>query len=162
MEEKELLKLSAKELTDMGICPTCFNKKHNGALFGDSSNKMLYEDTDIECMFVPNPRAVGHMMISSRQHFHDMSEAPDELNEKIIRFAKQFMLILKNVLKCERVYLCTMCDGPMNHYHVQLIPRYSHEERGSHNFVKTRQAFVYNESISSQIKTLINNYAKSE
>ena len=162
MEDKDLLKLSAKELTDMGICPTCFNKKHNGALFGDSSQLMLFEDDDIECMFVLNPRAVGHMIISTKTHYHDMSEAPDSLNEKIIRFAKQFMIILKEVLKCERVYLCTMSDGPMNHYHIQLIPRYPHEERGSRNFVKARQPYIYDENISMQIKTLINNYVKSE
>ena len=42
--------------------------------------------------------------------------------EKIIRFARQFMIIIREVYQCERVYLCSMCDGLMNHYHVQLIP----------------------------------------
>mgnify|MGYP003299721288 CR=1 FL=1 len=58
------------------------------------------------------------------------------INEKIIRFVKVYMNIIVEVFGCERVYLCTMSDGPMNHYHVQLIPRYSFEERGSKNFVK--------------------------
>ena len=84
MNEKDLLKLSAKELTDMGICPTCLNRKYNGAIFGNDENLKLYEDEDIECLFVANPRAVGHMMISSKKHYHDMSEAPDKLNCKII------------------------------------------------------------------------------
>jgi diadenosine tetraphosphate (Ap4A) HIT family hydrolase len=53
------------------------------------------------------------------------------------------MNILKEVYKCESVYLCTMCDGPMNHFHVQLIPRYDYEKRGSTNFVKPR--FDYEE-----------------
>ena len=35
MDEKELMKLSAEELIDLGICPTCFNRKHNGVAFGD-------------------------------------------------------------------------------------------------------------------------------
>ena len=35
-----------------------------------------------------------------------------------------------------------MCDGPMNHFHVQLIPRYAHEKRGSKNFVKPRFEFI--------------------
>ena len=158
MKEKDLLKLSAKELTDMGICPTCLNRKYNGAIFGDDSQQKIYEDKDIECLFVSNPRAVGHMMISSQIHYHDMSEAPDALNEKIIRFAKQFMIILKKVFGCERVYLCTMSDGPMNHYHVQLIPRYSFEERGSKNFVKPRKTYVYNKKTFNQVKELINKY----
>ena len=160
MEEKDLLKLSAKELTDMGVCPTCLNRKYNGAIFGDDSNLKLYEDEDIECLFVANPRAVGHMMISTQKHYHDMSEAPDSINEKIIRFAKQFMIIIKQVYKCERVYLCTMSDGPMNHYHVQLIPRYKDEERGSQNFVKPRKSYVYDEKTFCKVKKLINQYVK--
>ena len=35
-----------------------------------------------------------------------------------------------------------MCDGPMNHFHVQLIPRYTFEKRGSKNFVKERKEYV--------------------
>ena len=159
MDEKDLLKLSAKELTDMGICPTCLNRKYNGAVFGDDSKLKLYEDKDIECLFVGNPRAVGHMMISTQKHYHDMSEAPNYINEKIIRFAKQFMIILKKVYKCERVYLCTMSDGPMNHYHVQLIPRYKDEERGSKNFVKPRKTYIYDEKVVSEIRKLIDDYA---
>ena len=158
MEEKDLLKLSPKELTDLGVCPTCLNRKYNGAVFGDDSQLKIYEDKDIECLFVANPRAVGHMMISTQTHYHDMSEAPDELNAKIIKFAKQFMIILKKVYGCERVYLCTMSDGPMNHYHVQLIPRYKNEERGSKNFVKPRKPYVYDETKVNKVKELINSY----
>ena len=161
MEDEKLLSLSPKELTDLGVCPTCLNRKHNGAIFGDDSKLKIYQDKDIECLFVANPRAEGHMMISSQNHYHDMSEAPDLLNEKIIRFAKQFMIILKKVFGCERVYLCTMSDGPMNHYHVQLIPRYSFEERGSKNFVKPRKTYVYDEAKFKKVKKLIDNYAKN-
>ena len=85
MNDKDLLKLSPAELVDLGICPTCFNRKHNGALYGDNTNTLLYVDDDIECFFVGNPRAEGHMCISTMQHFHDLSEAPDYINSKIIR-----------------------------------------------------------------------------
>lgn len=94
MDKEKLLKLSPAELVDLGICPTCFNRENGGALYGDNSDKMLYEDEDIECFFVGNPRAAGHMCISAMEHYHDMSEAPDHINEKIIRFAKRFMQIL--------------------------------------------------------------------
>ena len=159
MDEKELMKLSAGELVDLGIWPTCFNRKHNGAVFGDNSDKLLYEDNEIECFFVVNPRADGHMCISTIEHYDDMSEAPDDINEKIIRFSKQFMIILKEVYECERVYMCTMCDGPNNHYHIQLIPRYSYEKRGSMNFVKKRHNYVYNEIKVNKVRSLINEYA---
>ena len=159
MDERKLMKLSAGELTDLGICPTCFNRKHNGAVFGDNSDKLLYEENEIECFLVGNPRADGHMCISTIEHYHDMSEAPDYINEKIIRFAKRFMVILTAVYECERVYMCTMCDGPNNHYHIQLIPRYSYEKRGSQNFVKERHAYIHDEEKCSRVRALINEYA---
>lgn len=158
---EELLKLSPGELTDMGICPTCFNRENGGALYGDNSDKMLYEDEDIECFFVGNPRADGHMCISTIQHYYDMSEAPDHINEKIIRFAKQFMLIIREVYGCERVYMCTMCDGPNNHYHIQLIPRYAYEKRGSKNFVKPRKAYAADFEKLENARKRIEKYAQN-
>ena len=71
-----------------------------------------------------------------------MLEIPDDLCREVYVFAKKAMCALKTVYGAESVYLCTMCDGPMNHFHVQLIPRYSHEKRGSRNFVKERQAYI--------------------
>lgn len=161
MDKKELVKLSPAELTDMGICPTCLNRETNGAIYGDDTNLRIYEDKDIDCCFVANPRAKGHMMIASITHYHDMSEAPDWLNEKIVRFAKQFMKILCKEFGCERVYLCTMCDGKNNHYHVQLIPRYANEKRGSTNFVKERKAYEYDEEKLRNMQKAIQKYVDS-
>lgn len=160
LDVEKLSKLKPGDLTDMGICPTCFDRATNGALYGDDSNLLTYEDDEIECLFVPNPRAKGHMMISTKEHFHDMSEAPDNINEKIVRFAKAYMNIIKEVYGCVRVYLCTMADGPMNHYHVQLIPRYENEERGSKNFVKPRTKYEFNEIEFNKVKYLIKEKAK--
>ena len=159
MKKEELLNLSPGELVDLGICPTCFNRENGGALYGDNADKLLYEDEDIECFFVGNPRADGHMCISTVEHYHDMSEAPDFVNEKIVRFAKRFMRLLCDVYGCERVYLCTMCDGPNNHYHIQLIPRYAQEKRGSGNFVKPRKAYVFDKAKFEAVKKQIEQYA---
>ena len=155
MTKEELLKLSPGELTDLGICPTCFNRENGFILYGDNKDKMLYEDEDIECFFVGNPRADGHMCISTVRHYHDMSEAPDCINEKIVRFARRFMQILCRVYGCERVYMCTMCDGPMNHFHVQLIPRYASEKRGSKNFVKPRKEYIHDPEKIQQLRQLL-------
>lgn len=160
-KDDELLKLSPGELVDLGICPTCFNREHNGSLYGDMSDKLIFKDDEIEIFFVGNPRAEGHACISSINHYHDLSEAPDYLNEKIIRFSKQLIIIIKEVFKCERVYLCSMCDGPNNHYHVQLIPRYSYEKRGSKNFVKERKAYIYDDCSFKRVKTMLSEYAES-
>ena len=158
---KKYLGYSAKDLVDCGICPTCFNRQTNSSVFGDDSLLKVYEDDDIECLFVANPRADGHMMIAPKEHYHDMSEATDEINIKIIKFAKQLMIIIKEVFICERVYLCTMSDGPMNHYHVQLIPRYKSEKRGSENFVKPRQNYVFNKEKFDNVKHKIQKYVEN-
>lgn len=160
MTDRKLLKLTPAELVDQGICPTCFNRQHNGALYGDNQDKLLYIDNDIECFFVGNPRAKGHMCIATMMHYHDLSEAPDNLNEKIIRFTKQFMIIIKQVFECERVYICSMCDGLNNHYHIQLIPRYNCEKRGSNNFIKPRKNYIYDKEKFEKAKRLIDDYAK--
>lgn len=158
---KKYLGCSAKDLTDFGICPTCFNKQTNNSVYGDDSLRKIYEDNEIECSFVANPRAPGHMMISPKEHYHDMAEATDEINIKIIKFAKQVMLIIKEVFVCERVYLCTMSDGPMNHYHIQLIPRYSYEKRGSENFVKPRHNYVFDKVKFNLVKQKIQQYVSN-
>lgn len=159
--DNTLLKKSPGELVDLGICPTCFNRENGGVLYGENQHTLIYEDQDIECFFVKNPRAEGHMCISTITHYHDMSEAPDRINEKIVRFGKRFMIILREVYGCERVYMCTMCDGPNNHYHIQLIPRYGFEDRGSRNFVKPRKEYLYDEEKFNKTKEMITMYAKT-
>lgn len=158
--EDELKNLSPKELIDRGICPTCLNRSLGGAVYGDDHDLKLYTDEDVEISFVPNPRSKGHLIIASISHYQDFSEAPDYLNEKIMRYAKMLSNALKDIYGCVRVYLCTMCDGPMNHYHVQLIPRYSNEERGSGNFVKPRQKYEFDRAKFLALQRRILDYSK--
>ncbi len=135
-------KVTNADLTDAGICPTCFNRENGEVLYGDNSDKIIYEDEYFEVFLVGNPRANGHVAISTKKHFKDMMEVDDETCKRIYLLAKKVMIILKKVYASESVYLCTMCDGPMNHFHVQLIPRYDFEKRGSNNFVKPRMEYV--------------------
>ena len=136
-------KVSAGDLTDSGICPTCFDRSNNHVLYGDNEDMIIYENDEFECFLVGNPRANGHVAISTKKHFKDMMEVDDKTCQDIFLLSKKLMNIIKNVYGSESVYLCTMCDGPMDHFHVQLIPRYSFEKRGSDNFVKPR--FEYQE-----------------
>ena len=144
-------KVSVADIVDSGICPTCFDKRNNHILYGDNKDKMLYEDEKFECFLVGNPRAEGHTAISTKKHFKDMMEIDDETCKEIFILAKKVMIALKEVYNSESIYLCTMCDGTMNHFHIQLIPRYSFEKRGSKNFVKPR--FEYKED-KEKIKNL--------
>ena len=135
-------KMTAAMLTDQGICPTCYNRAHGYCLTGDETDQTIYENARFKCILIKEPRAPGHAVIVSQAHYKDMMAIPDELCSEVYVFAKRAMNALKSVYGAESVYLCTMCDGPMNHFHVQLIPRYADEMRGSRNFVKPRQAYV--------------------
>lgn len=147
--------LSPAILTDLGICPTCYDKENNYVLYGDISDKLLFENNKFECFLVGNPRAHGHIAISTKKHYKDMMEIPDDLCSEIFTFAKKVMILLKDVYQCESVYLCTMCDGPMNHFHIQLIPRYHFEKRGSKNFIKPRQNYIKDEDKINKLRTLL-------
>ena len=150
-------KLTPAMLTDKGICPTCYDKENNHCLYGDNKDRMLYENDLYECFLVGNPRADGHTIISSKKHYKDMMEIPDDLCKEVFVFAKKVMNILKHVYLAESVYLCTMCDGPMNHFHIQLIPRYNFERRGSTNFVKERKRYIEDKEKISKIRNLLKN-----
>ena len=152
VKEKEIY---VADIVDAGICPTCFDKENNHVLYGDNADKMLYEDDDFECFLVGNPRSNGHTAISTKKHFKDMMEIDDETCKKIFVLANKVMNVLKKVYRSESVYLCTMCDGPMNHFHVQLIPRYKDEKRGSKNFVKPRFEYVEDKEKIESIRNML-------
>lgn len=150
-------KVTNRELTDSGICPTCFNRENNEVLYGSNADKVIYEDDKFECFLVGNPRCEGHVAISTKKHFKDMMEIDDETCKEIFLLAKKLMNVIKDTYVSESVYLCTMCDGPMNHFHLQLIPRYSYEKRGSDNFVKPRGKYKEDKEKLVKIRKLMNN-----
>lgn len=130
-------------LVDQGTCPTCYDMTHDRCLYGDPTERILYENERFVCLLITNSRCPGHTIISTKQHYKDMMDLPPELCSEIYIFAQKVMIALKSVYDAESVYLCTMCDGPMNHFHVQMIPRYSYEQRGSMNFVKPRISYEH-------------------
>lgn len=134
-------RLTVADLVDAGVCPTCFDRENGHLLYGDPADRMIYEDEQFECFFVGNPRAEGHAAVSIKKHVKDMMALDDESCAKAFVLAKKLMRRIKEIYRAESVYLCTMCDGPMNHFHLQLIPRYAFEKRGSKNFVKPRAKY---------------------
>lgn len=155
IEIKLLKDLTVANLVDAGICPTCFDRENNCCLYGNNKDKMLYENDKFECFLVAKPRAIGHIVISSKAHYKDMMEIPDDLCEEIFVFAKKTMKAIKKTYGSESVYLCTMCDGLMNHFHIQLIPRYDYEKRGSKNFVKERKDYIEDKEKIRQLRLIL-------
>ncbi len=143
--------ISIKELQDKGICPSCYNFE-NGGVYEDFAERLIYEDEVLYCFLEEKPRAIGHTIILIKEHYNDMSYISDEICQHAFIVAKKLMNNLKEVLSVERVYLCTMCDGPVNHFHLQLIPRYPNEKIGSTNFVKERKSYVKDINILNQLR----------
>ena len=148
-------KITAAMLTDRGICPTCYNREHGYAIFGDETEQTIFENELFKCVLISEPRAEGHTVIVSQAHYKDMMEIPDELCREVFAFARRAMIVLRQVYCAESVYLCTMCDGPMNHFHVQLIPRYADEKRGSKNFVKPRKEYRHDAAKVAELRSLL-------
>jgi len=142
---------TVQSLQEKGICPSCYNFKHGG-IYSDFTGRMLYEDDMLYCFLEEKPRSVGHTIILVKEHYHDMSDVPDDVCTTVYLLAKKVMNVLKSVLEVERVYLCTMCDGKANHFHIQLIPRHPDTPIGSINFVKKREGYVENKSYISKIR----------
>ena len=65
-------------------------------------DKILFEDDDIECFLVGNPRANGHCAISTKKHYKDMMDIDDETCKKVYVLAKRVMIILREVYKSEK------------------------------------------------------------
>jgi diadenosine tetraphosphate (Ap4A) HIT family hydrolase len=145
------MKETVETLREKGICPTCYQWEHGG-IYPDISDKMLYEDDILQCFFETRPRSVGHTIILSKTHYQDMSYLPDDECAAIYIFAKKAMNALKETLGVERVYLCTMCDTPANHFHIQLIPRHPNTPNGSTNFVKPRGEYVENKAHTEELR----------
>ena len=149
--------VEAANLTDAGICPTCFSKANDNIVYGDNTGRMIYEDEDFECFLESKPRAVGHTIILAKTHYKDMMEADPEIINKIFPLSHKTMKALMEVYpEVESVYLCTMCDGQANHFHVQLIPRYSGTKRGSENFVRPRQDYVEDKEKLKSLRKILN------
>ena len=149
-------KIDVADIIDAGICPTCFDKANDNILYGKNDDRVIYEDDRFECFLVGNPRANGHVAISTKVHYKDMMEIDDDTCRDIFILAKKIMNLIKETYGTESVYLCTMCDGPMNHFHIQLIPRYSFEKRGSKNFVKPRFEYVEDKEKIKKLRRSLN------
>ena len=148
--------ITAAELTDRGICTTCYDREHESCVFGDPVERILYENEGFSCLLITNPRAPGHAIVVTKDHYKDMMELPEGLCREVYGFASRAMCAIKDVYGAESVYLCTMCDGPMNHFHLQMIPRYSYERRGSRNFVKERQEYIHDAEKVIALRKLLN------
>ena len=83
-----------------------------------------------------DPRVTGHTIVVWKPHAHDFTELDDAATGRLFTVCRDVARAIRRALPgVERVYQVTMCDGPVNHLHIQLIPRYAGTPIGSRRLV---------------------------
>jgi histidine triad (HIT) family protein len=144
-----------KGFQEKGVCFSCENFI-TGDIFPDDG-LIIYEDELVRCQFEKFPRATGQTIIVSKEHYEDISEMPLNLGIHILKICDAIIKLHKEILGAEKVYMCTICDGKINHLHFQLFPRLNGEKIGYENFVREEGILMdYQETTAIYRKALKN------
>jgi diadenosine tetraphosphate (Ap4A) HIT family hydrolase len=144
-----------KGFQEKGVCFSCENFI-TGDIFPDDG-LIIYEDELVRCQFEKFPRATGQTIIVSKEHYEDISEMPLNLGVHILKISDAIIKLHKEILGAEKVYMCTICDGKINHLHFQLFPRLNGEKIGYQNFVREEGILMdYKETADIYRKALKN------
>lgn len=133
------LRRTIEGLQAKGICYACHDLR-TGELFSDQN--VVFEDSLFRVALDLNPRMRGHTVVLYKPHREDLTELTEEEAGRVFAFCVLVTRAIKDGLGAEKVYLNTMCDGGVNHFHLQLFPRYSGDSIGSNRFVAPRGPVV--------------------
>ncbi len=86
-----------------------------------------------------------------KPHREDVSELSEDEAGRVFEECVRVVKAIKEGLGAEKVYLVTMCDGELNHLHLQLLPRYAWERIGSTRLVAHREPLVDGEETARLI-----------
>jgi histidine triad (HIT) family protein len=147
-----LLRKRIEELRQHGICYACHDLK-TGELFGHQD--VVFEDAQFRVALDLNPRMRGHTIVLYKPHREDLSELSQEEAGRVFAFCALVTRAIKEGLGAEKVYLNTMCDGGINHFHLQLFPRYPGDPIGSERFVAPRGPVVDGPETARRIRAAL-------
>lgn len=151
-QERARLIKRIEELERLGICYSCKDLE-TGEVFGRQF--AIYEDGSFKVVLDPYPRASGHAIVVYKPHRDDFSHISEREASRLFALCLRITRAIKRALGAEKVYIYSMCDGRINHLHVQLLPRYRGEPIGSKRFVAERQPLVDGEGIVQRIRAAI-------
>ncbi len=126
-----------RRLQAAGRCYQCHDQQVGGILLGRET--VIAVRGPVRVSLSADPRVVGHTIVGWLPHLPDFLEMDDAETATLFNAAREVGLALREAVGCERVYLVTMCDGELNHLHLQLIPRYAGTPIGSRRLVDPRQ-----------------------
>lgn len=151
-QQRNNLMQQIDQLRRQGKCYSCHDLQ-TGELFHDQH--VIFEDADFRVALDLYPRMPGHTIVLYKPHREDISELSEEDAGRVFAFCVLVVRAIKEGLGAEKVYLNTMCDGGINHFHVQLFPRYPGDPIGSERFVAPRQAVASGGEIAAQIRQVL-------
>jgi diadenosine tetraphosphate (Ap4A) HIT family hydrolase len=122
-------------LRSRAVCDICHDLE-TGEVFVDQPT--IYDDDRFRVVPALFPRMKGHTIVIFKPHREDVSEVTVEEASEIFGLCVRLVNAIKQGIGAEKVYLNTMCDGEINHLHVQLFPRYAGDRIGSSRFVAPR------------------------
>jgi histidine triad (HIT) family protein len=156
-QQRERLNRKVNELRRQGICDTCHDLQA-GEPYG--SRHVVYEDDHFRVKLEQYPRARGHTIVLYKPHRNDISGLSDEEACRVFQVCVRVVKAIKEALGAEKVYLNTMCDGAINHLHLQRLPRYAGDPIGSTRFVAQRQPITDGDEtarlLRSALRSLMN------
>jgi diadenosine tetraphosphate (Ap4A) HIT family hydrolase len=136
-------------LRQQGVCYSCHHAA-TGEVFQNEA--IVYEDAAFSVKLDPYPRTRGHTIVVYKPHREDISELNDAEAAALFQLCVRLVRALKQSLGAEKVYLNTMCDGGINHLHVQLFPRYAGDPIGSTRFVAPRSPLADGPETAKKIR----------
>ena len=140
------------ELRRQGICPSCHDLA-TGELYGDQP--LIEEDDLFQVKLEGFPRVRGHAIVLYKPHRPDFSALSEEEAGLVFARCVRVANAIKRGLSAEKVYLNTMCDGDLNHLHLQLFPRYPGDPTGSQRFVAERRPLTGGEETARLIRAAL-------
>ncbi len=126
-----------RRLQEAGRCYQCHDQQVGGTLLGRET--VIAVRGPVQASLSADPRAPGHTIVGWLPHVPDFLGLGEAETATLFNAAREVGLALREAVGCERVYLVTMCDGALNHLHLQLIPRYPGSAIGSGRLVDPRQ-----------------------
>lgn len=139
-------------LQKQGVCYICHDFA-TGEVFGGQT--IIYNDDLFRVVLDDYPRMPGHTIVVYKPHREDISALSCEEAGQLFDFCCKIIRAIKVGLGAEKVYLNTMCDGGINHLHLQLFPRYPGDPVGSARFVAPRGPLVNGETIAQAIRSAL-------
>lgn len=151
-ERRRALGETVGSLAERGICYQCRDRETGGKILGEQD--VILDEPDVRAVLSLDPRAPGHTIIVWKAHVHDFTELTDAQTGRLFTVARDVARAIQESIEgVARVYLVTMCDGDVNHLHLQLIPRYDGSPIGSKRLVDPRGPVLEGPRIAAEIRT---------